>query len=66
MDEVKPDPIFEARHLKSGSGWYVWISWGYGQVEHVSGFASRNEAQKWIDEKSGAWLRGRKGTRSGA
>jgi hypothetical protein len=66
MDEVKPDPVFEARRLKSAPGWYVWVSWRYGQVEHVSGFASEHDAQQWIEEKSEAWLRGRKGARSGA
>jgi len=62
MDEVKPDPIFEARPLKSASGWFVRVSWRYGLVEHVSGFATDQDAQKWIEEKSEVWLRGRKGT----
>jgi len=66
MDEIKPDPLFEARPLKSGRGWFVRVWWRYGQVEHVSGFASEHDAQKWIGEKSKAWLRGRKGARTGA
>jgi hypothetical protein len=61
---VKPNPIFEARPLKSTPGWFVQVSWRYGLVEHVSGFATDQDAQKWIEEKSEAWLRGRKGTRS--
>jgi hypothetical protein len=66
MDKSKPDPVFEARQLQTAPGWYVWVSWRYGQVEHVSGFASEHEALKWISEKSEAWLRGRKGSGSGA
>ena len=53
MDRVKPDPIFEARQLESAPGWYVQISWRYGQVEHVRGFASGVDAQKWIREIEG-------------
>jgi len=66
MERVKPDPIFEARQLESAPGWYVQISWRYGQVEHVRGFVSGVDAQKWIKEKSKAWLHGRKGARNGA
>jgi hypothetical protein len=65
MDEPKPDPVIEARQLKTAPGWYVRVTWRYGQAEHVSGFASEHEAQNWIKEKSEAWLRGRKGARSG-
>ena len=52
MDEAEPDPVFEARRLKSAPGYYVRVKWRYGQVEHVSGFASGHDAQKWIEEKS--------------
>jgi hypothetical protein len=45
----KPDPVFQARPLKSAPGWYVRVSWRYGQVEHVSGFASGQDAAKWIE-----------------
>jgi hypothetical protein len=40
MDEIKSDPIFEARPLKSARGWFVRVWWRYGQVEHVGGFTS--------------------------
>jgi len=59
MDEVKPDAVFEARRLKSAPGWYVWVSWRYGQVEHISGFTSADEAESWIANKSAGWLRNR-------
>jgi hypothetical protein len=64
MDEVVPEPIFEARSLRSARGWYVRVSWGYGQVEHVGGFASGADAEKWIKEKSAIWLRDRVGPKS--
>jgi hypothetical protein len=60
----RPDPVFEARPLKTAPGWYVRVTWRYGQVEHVSGFASGQDAAKWIEQKSEAWLRGRKGART--
>ena len=63
---LKPDPIFEPRPLKSTPGLFVQVSWRYGLVGHVSGFATDQDAQKWIEEKSEAWLRGRKATRSDA
>ena len=46
MDEVKPGPVFETRQLKSAAKWYVWVWWRYGQVEHVSGFASEYDAAR--------------------
>jgi len=63
MDEPKPDPIFDARRLNTAPGWFVRVMWRYGQREHVSGFASEHDAQKWIEQKSEAQLRGRKGAR---
>jgi hypothetical protein len=50
----KPDPVFEVRPLKSAPGWYVRVSLRYGQVEHVSGFASAQDAAKWIEQESEA------------
>ena len=61
MGEAKPDPAFEARQLKSAPGWYVRVTWRYGQVEHISGFVSKADAQNWIREKSKSWLGNRKG-----
>jgi len=59
LGEAKCPPTFQVRQLKSAAGWYVRVSWRYGEVEHVSGFASADEAERWIDEKSEAWLRNR-------
>ena len=52
-------PTFEARPLKSAPGWYVRVSWHYGQVEHVSSFLSEHDAENWIKTKSEEWLRNR-------
>ena len=53
--EAKCLPTFEVRQLKSAPGWYVRVSWRYGQVEHISGFASGHDAENWIKEKSAEW-----------
>jgi len=63
MVESKSNPIFEARQLKSAPGWYVLVSWRYGQVEQISGFESQRDAQNWSTEKSEAWLRNRTGAK---
>ncbi|MGO9701283.1 MAG: hypothetical protein ACLPX7_18685 [Xanthobacteraceae bacterium] len=52
-------PTFEARLLKSASGWYVRVSWRYGQVDDVIGFIGEHDAERWIDEKSKEWSRNR-------
>jgi hypothetical protein len=54
--ENTADPAFEPRRLKSAAGWYVRVSWRYGQVEHVGGFTSEDEAESWITKKSKEWL----------
>jgi hypothetical protein len=66
MDGAKPDPVFETRPLQSAPGWFVRVSWRHIRVEHVGGFASDRDAQKWIEEKSETWRRGRTGARRGA
>ena len=59
MAEAGLPPTFEARPLKSASGWYVRVSWRYGQVEDVIGFIAEHDAERWINEKSQEWLRNR-------
>ena len=56
IGENTPDPAFESCRLKSAAGWYVRVSWRHGQVEHVGGFASEDEAESWITKKSKGWL----------
>ena len=50
------NPAFEARHLASASGWYVRVAWLNGKRDHIPGFVSRHEAQRWIEEKAPTWL----------
>jgi hypothetical protein len=50
------NPAFEARRLASASGWYVRVAWPNGKREHIPGFASKEEAQRWIKEKATTWL----------
>ncbi len=57
--EGRRAPTFEVRQLKFAPGWYVRVLWQYGQEQHVSGFASADEAQSWIHKKSEGWLRNR-------
>jgi hypothetical protein len=42
---LKSEPSFDPRPLNVGSGWYVSVSWSYGQIEHVPGFTSEHEAR---------------------
>jgi hypothetical protein len=56
----KSEPSFDPRPLNVSSGWYVSVSWSYGQIERVPGFTSEHEAKAWIDAKSKDWLRSRR------
>ncbi len=53
-------PTFEVRLLKSARGWYVRVTWRYGQVQDVIGFIAEYDAERWINEKSEQWLRNRR------
>jgi hypothetical protein len=50
------NPAFEARRLASASGWYVRVAWFNGKRDHIPGFVSQREAQRWIEEKAPKWL----------
>jgi hypothetical protein len=56
VDGLSTNPAFEARPLKSASGWYVRVVWPNGKREHVPGFVTQQEAQRWIEGKASAWL----------
>ena len=56
MDEQISNAAFEARHLTSASGWYVRVTWPNGKRDHIPGFVSQQEAQRWIEGKAPAWL----------
>jgi hypothetical protein len=52
-------PVVNRGCERDGPGWYVRVLWQYGQEQHVSGFASADEAQNWVHKKSEGWLRNR-------
>jgi hypothetical protein len=52
MEEPSSNPAFEARPLKSASGWYVRVAWPNGKCDHVPGFVTQHEAQRWIEGKA--------------
>ena len=56
MDEPNSNPGFEACRLKSASGWYVRVAWPNGKHDHIPGFVSQQEAQRWIEGKAPTWL----------
>jgi hypothetical protein len=56
MGESASTPAFEVRSLKSASGWYVRVAWPDGKRDHIPGFTTRQEAQRWIEVKAPAWL----------
>jgi hypothetical protein len=58
MNEPSPKPAFEARPLKSARGWYVRFAPSDGKRDHIPGFVTQQEAQRWIEE----WLSERCGT----
>ena len=47
----------EAVPSPTGDGWRVFIQWVSGRMQYVSGFESRQEAEKWITNESEGWLR---------
>ena len=56
MSELSSSPAFEARPLKSASGWYVRVVWPNGKRDHIPGFVTQKEAQRWIEGNASAWL----------
>jgi len=56
VNQPSANPAFEARPLKSASGWYVRVAWPNGKREHVPGFVTKQEAQRWIEDKARVWL----------
>lgn len=49
-------PIFEARPLKLGAGYYVLVTYHDGRTEQINEFGSEDEATIWIQEHSQDWL----------
>jgi hypothetical protein len=55
VDQLSANPAFEARPLNSASGWYVRVAWPNGKREHVPGFVTQQEAQRWVDGAAGLY-----------
>jgi hypothetical protein len=56
MIEPSLSPAFEPRPLKSAHGWYFRVAWPNGKRDHVPGFITQQEAQRWIEIKGSGWL----------
>jgi hypothetical protein len=56
MNEPNSKPAFEARPLASARGWYVQVAWPNGKRDHIPGFVTQQEAQRWIEGKAPACL----------
>jgi hypothetical protein len=56
MNDSNADPSFEVRRLKSAPGWYVRAAWAHGKRDHIPGFMSEQEAQRWIETKARGWV----------
>jgi hypothetical protein len=55
MNQVKAR--FEAVEMKDGRGWYVLATLPRGTPIQLGGFKKEDEARKWIETKSAAWLK---------
>ena len=50
-------PEMQPRELNDGSGWYVLVNWRDRPSQQVGGFPTREEAEQWIAQSSGSWLK---------
>jgi hypothetical protein len=55
MTDWNPNVSFQARRLARAPGWYVRVEWPNGRCDHIPGFVTQHEAQRWIDQKGEAW-----------
>jgi hypothetical protein len=54
-DMLKVAPKLTPQPLAGGEGWYVRVEWPDFR-EDVGAFASRREADAWIEQKSAEWV----------
>jgi hypothetical protein len=52
MANEQERPVMQAFPDKTGSGWHVIIRYHHGHERRVDGFASEDEAMKWIVENA--------------
>jgi hypothetical protein len=57
MSSNDESPSVEPRPLAGTEGWYVHFEWPDASFEQVGTFRTEAEAQQWIVEKSGHWLK---------
>jgi hypothetical protein len=57
MSKPAKAPRFEPRQLKDGSGWYVLVSWGDRPSEQTGSFATKVQAEEWVDETRDLWIK---------
>ena len=53
-------PIFEILEWKVGGGFYVKATLPNAEPENITGFATKNDALKWLRYDSAEWLRVRR------
>jgi hypothetical protein len=49
-------PIFEVMEWKIGGGFYVKATLQNSAPENISGFATKNDAIRWVRNESVTWL----------
>jgi hypothetical protein len=53
-------PIFEVERWAIGGGYYVRATLPDGTIDRIEGFATEDEAGRWIKNESVIWLSNRK------
>jgi hypothetical protein len=48
--------MLKAVPAQAGDGWRVFIQWTSGQIQYISGFESRQDAENWIASEAQNWL----------
>jgi hypothetical protein len=53
-------PVFEVMEWKIGGGFYVKATLPNTEPENITGFATKNDAIRWVRNESAAWLHARR------
>jgi hypothetical protein len=54
-------PAFVVFSARDGMEYYVLVIWSDGEEDRLSRFQSREDAERWIERESEAWIRLRAG-----
>jgi hypothetical protein len=49
-------PTFEVRKTADGMEFYILIVWPNGDLDRINFFRNREEAERWIEQESAAWV----------